>query len=123
MKKKHGRATNSLRNERIKQVMDLIGKGLYSYEIADRLSKEWKCSERSVYNYIDIVKKIVSNEISKQDVNDLMLKFDHLHTLAMLNKDYKLANQILANKAKYSVGEKHNVDLNLNLKNMFGFDE
>jgi hypothetical protein len=123
MSNKKGRASNTLKNERIKEVMDLIGQGLYAYEIASKLCTEWECSERSIYKYINIVKKIVSNEVSNQDVNDLMLKFDHLHSLAMKNKDYRLANQILANKAKYSVGEKHNVDLNLNLKNMFGFDE
>jgi len=123
MSNKKGRASNALKNERIKQVMDLIGQGLYAYEISSKLSQEWECSERSIYKYIDIVKKIISNEVSNQDVNDLMLKFDHLHSLAMKNKDYRLANQILANKAKYSVGEKHNVDLNVNLKNMFGFDE
>jgi L-arabinose isomerase len=121
MKSKKGRIPRALRQQRIRRVMDLLGEGLYSYEIASKLANEWECSERSIYAYLEVVKKMISKEVDRQDVNDLMSKFDHLYQIAMKEKKWTLANQILTNKAKFQVGEKGQIDIDINLKNLFGF--
>jgi hypothetical protein len=106
------------KSKRIKQVMDMMGKGMYMHEIVSTLMNEWECSDRSVYKYITIVRKMISKEVNK-DVNDLLNKFNTLYSIAVKRGDIKTANQILQNIGKFSVGEKQNIEhsgeLNINI--------
>lgn len=106
------------KSRRVKQVMDMMGKGMYMHEIVSTLMNEWKCSDRSVYKYVAIVRSMIAKEVNK-DVNDLLNKFNTLYSLALKRDDIKTANQILQNIGKFSVGEKQNIEhsgeLNINI--------
>jgi hypothetical protein len=105
-----GRASNIKKEGRIRQVMDMIGRGIYTSDIVSTLSKEWECNTRAVYKYIEIVKKIVSKEISEQDVNTMLGRLDYLYQMAHKRGDLKLAAHIEISKAKLTIGEKQKVE-------------
>lgn len=102
-------ATELVKTQRVKRILDMMGRGMYSYEIVATLEKEWNCSNRSVYKYMNIVKKILAKEVNK-DANDLLNKFNNLYEEARKRGDIKTANAILANMGKFTVGEKTNVE-------------
>lgn len=104
------RVNNITKEKRIRQIMDLIGQGLYTCDIVAQLSKEWKCQERAVYKYLDIVRKIVSKEIDSQDVNNMITRLDYLYKLAVARGDHRLAAHIEISKGKLTVGEKQKVE-------------
>lgn len=106
-----GRASNIRKEERIRQVMDMIGRGIYTSDIVSTLSKDWKCNGRAVYKYIEIVKKIVSKEISGQDVDTMISRLDYLYQLAIKRGDLKLAAHIEISKGKLTVGEKQSITI------------
>lgn len=110
-----GRANKIMKEKRLRQVMNMIGEGKYAIEIVSTLSKEWLCNTRAVYAYITAVKQILSNEINRQDIDDLMAKFDYLYQKSMEAKDLKLAVTILNNKAKYQIGEKQRIEGDINI--------
>lgn len=105
-----GRSNLIIKQKRIRQVMDLMGKGLYTNDIVYTLMEDWKCSKRAVYCYIDIVKNILSKEINSLDTNKILGRFDYLYQEAIKTKDNKLANLVNANIAKYTIGDKLRVD-------------
>jgi hypothetical protein len=97
------------KSQRVKRIMDMMGQGMYMYEIIPILSKEWNCSDRSVYKYMSKVKEILSKSISK-DVDELLNKFNTLYSLALKRGDIKTANSILQNIGKFTVGEKQSIE-------------
>jgi len=104
-----GRASNIKKEQRIRQVMDMIGRGVYTSDIVSTLTKEWGCNPRAVYKYIEIVKKIVSREISSQDVDTMISRLDYLYQQAIMRGDFKLAAHIEISKGKMTIGEKKEV--------------
>lgn len=106
-----GRASNIKKEQRVRQVMDMIGRGIYTSDIVSTLAKEWQCNNRAVYKYIEIVKKIVSKEISSQDVDTMISKLDYLYQLAVSRGDLKLAAHIEISKGKLTIGEKQEVTI------------
>ena len=107
-----GRASNIKKEQRIRQVMDMIGRGVYTSDIVSTLTKEWGCNPRAVYKYIEIVKKIVSREISSQDVDTMISRLDYLYQQAIMRGDLKLAAHIEISKGKMTIGEKKEVNHN-----------
>lgn len=102
-------ATELVKNQRVKRILDMMGRGMYSFEIVSTLQDEWKCSQRSVYKYMNIVKKILAVQVSK-DADDLLNKFNNLYEEARKKGDIKTANAILGNITKITVGEKTQVE-------------
>lgn len=111
-----GRASNIRKEQRIRQVMDMIGRGMYTSDIVSTLSKEWECNPRAVYKYIEKVKGIISNEISQQDVDTMLARLDYLYQLAHKRGDLKLATHIAISIAKMTVGEKQNHEIEFKSK-------
>jgi len=110
-----GRLRPFEKEARIRYIMDLIGAGLYSSEIVVKASQKWDVHPRGVYRYICIVKKMLTDQIDKQDINDLLTRFDYLYREAVQRRDYKTANAILNNKGKYQIGTKLNIDADVNV--------
>lgn len=103
------KSTELVKTQRVKRILDLMGRGMYSFEVVATLEKEWNCSQRNVYKYMNIVKKILAAEVSK-DANDLLNKFNNLYEEARKKGDIKTANAILGNITKITVGEKTQVE-------------
>jgi len=108
--KKRNDVNDSIKVQRIKTILELMGKGHFMFEIVDKLTKDWNCSSRNVYKYITKAKEVLKKDISERDKEDLINQFDILLQKAYEKGDYKLINSILANKGKFTVGEKSNVE-------------
>lgn len=114
---------DSIKTKRVKRVLELMGRGLYMFEIVDILMKEWDCSRRNVYKYIEKSKEILKNSISQSDKDEFINQFDQLLQKAYEIKDYKLANAILANKGRFTIGEKVDVKHNIYQSKFPNLDE
>lgn len=107
-----GRATEIVKQKRLRQVMDMIGQGYYRFDIVTKLSEEWGCRVRRVDAYIRYAKDVISKEVNSQDATDTLNKLDYLYNQAMIEKDRKSAVQVQAIKAKYTLSQKHDVTIN-----------
>lgn len=92
----------SLRSQRI---LKMMGKGMYITDIVTQLAEEWQCSESRVYQYIQIVKKQLQKEYEESS-GGVLSQFIHLYQIALDKNDYKTANLIAQNIAKFTKGEK-----------------
>lgn len=107
-----GRATEVLKQQRLRRVMDMIGMGYYRFDMVVKLCEEWKVGPRVVDAYIRRAKDIISKEVGSEDATDVLNKLNHLYHLSMVDGDKRLAAQVQAIKAKYTLSQKQEITIN-----------
>lgn len=100
------KANKLIKETRLKEVTDLMGKGYSSVEIASKLSREWICSERAVRKYISVAHQLLANHFSSQDLNDLLNQYYYLYKKAESKNQDGLATKILDSISKLTVATK-----------------
>ncbi|MBC8186259.1 hypothetical protein H8E88_34690 [candidate division KSB1 bacterium] len=60
------KANTEISNKRVFQITDLLLSATSNYEIVQFCSKEWKVSERQIYNYIAIARKQIKKTYQRE---------------------------------------------------------
>jgi hypothetical protein len=120
------KSTNQVKYQRLQQIIKMLTEGRYRYEIVSELSNEWNCSIANVDKYIQIAKKTLSSEISKQDKDDFLSKIERLYSDAIKQGDKRVAIRALEVKAKIMGYEAvKQIDITsggVSLKDLFKFE-
>jgi hypothetical protein len=84
------------REFRINQVLELLQKGKYSWEIVNQLSAEWQCNARNVQKYISEAYTLIEKHYDRTTVlENILTKYDFLYQKAIRRGDDKLAIKVL----------------------------
>lgn len=107
-----GRSSELLKQQRLRRVLDMIAMGYSRFDMVEKLCEEWKVIPRVVDAYIRRAKDIISKEIGSQDASDTLNKLDYLYHLSIVDGDKRLAAQVQAIKAKYTLAQKQEITIN-----------
>jgi len=73
------RNTNRIgKEERIRRITELIGDGLFTYQIVDICTKEWGVGRRQVENYLTLVYKFLKTNLTEKDKDMILLEYSRL---------------------------------------------
>jgi len=120
-----GRLKNDkVKIDRINKIIEMLVRGRKRGEIVVKLSEEWKCSYTWVDRYIKFAKLEMKKQFEDEQVEDVHAQFQFLYDRAILNKNDKLAKEILVEKRKLKDNVTR-VDITsggISLKDLFKFE-
>ena len=105
------KSTKVVKEQRVKQVTDLLNMGKYRWEIISILSKEWQCSERNVIKYVEAATKLITQHFSQENVDSILAKYNMLYNDAMEKGDKRFATKILDSISKLGTYNKQTIEL------------
>jgi len=68
------RQTKIGREERINKILELIGQGMYTFQIVDICTKEWGVTRRTIEKYLTHVYSFMSKELTKEDKDKVIME-------------------------------------------------
>lgn len=103
-----GRASvqSKVKYDRIQRIQAMLASGLMTYEIVEKLISEWNCSRSAVYKYMVVAHEAIKTHFDKQDLNELLVKYNLLYMRALSEGDNKLAKSILDSVGRFTIGDK-----------------
>ena len=99
-------SSKTIKENRIKECIAEIGSGKFRWEMIIDLSTKWRCSGRTVDRYLAIVYKMYREEAAKEQIEDILMKYDILYRQALRDGNKMLAKQILDSKGRLRHGDK-----------------
>jgi len=115
---------DKIKIDRINKIIDMLVRGKKRGEIVVLLSEEWNCSYTWVDKYIKFAKLEIKKQFDGEQVEDVHSQFQFLYERAILNKNDKLAKEILIEKRKLKDNVQR-VDITsggISLKDLFKFE-
>lgn len=115
---------DKIRIDRINKIIEMLVRGKKRGEIVVILSEEWNCSYHWVDKYIKFAKVEMKKQFDDEEVEDINAAFQFLFDRAILNKNDKLAKEILVEKRKLKDNVQR-IDISsggVSLKDLFKFE-
>ena len=103
------------------QIQEMMGKGMFITQIVRDLADEWGCSESRVYQYVKVVKDVMKKQFEDSS-GSVISQFMHLYKMALDKNDYRTANLIAGNLAKFTKVEKVSFNGEVSYNINFGGD-
>ncbi len=66
------------KQQRIERIHELLGDGYPTYQIVNICAKEWSVSRRTIERYLTLVYNFLQKQLSQDDVEKLLLKYQRL---------------------------------------------
>lgn len=96
----------TMKEERCDEVMNLLLSGHKPFKIVKMIKPRWGCSEKTVYNYINLARKQMKHEIEAVDTDTIFSRYEYIYLEHIRQKNYVRAKEVLDSIMRFRVGDK-----------------